>query len=345
MFVPRNILRNGLKLSNNFQRMYRAAQIQDYGAEITIQDIKDKNPSDHEVLIKNETAGINHADWMMRQGKYHIKPPLPFTPGGESIGIVESVGKKIKHWAEGDRVLVLKQGFTGAFAEKTIADENFDIIVKLPYSLDIELAPALGAYATAYLGMKKMVTENRGNSFLILSSQGTLGFAAMDLAQNVFEGMVFGASDSEEKLSIFREANVMSTFNWTDNKLARNVREKTFGKGVDFVIDTVGGDVFNQAKECLKDGGHILSLGFSSLVIPQLDLLDLHRLNASISAVWLHGKDKKDIVSAIEMISKMFDDGFLSGIKIRQYPLDDINKCYHDVQDSKFFGKAVLTMY
>lgn len=88
-----------------------------------------------------------------------------------------------------------------------------------------------------------------------------------------------------------------------------------------------------------------MSLGFSSLVIPQLDLLDLHRLNASISAVWLHGKDKKDIVSAIEMISKMFDDGFLSGIKIRQYPLDDINKCYHDVQDSKFFGKAVLTMY
>lgn len=100
-----------------------------------------------------------------------------------------------------------------------------------------------------YILSRNLILIFFSNSFLILSSQGTLGFAAMDLAQNVFEGMVFGASDSEEKLSIFREANVMSTFNWTDNKLARNVREKTFGKGVDFVIDTVGGDVFNQAKE------------------------------------------------------------------------------------------------
>jgi NADPH2:quinone reductase len=345
MLFSRHIFRNGLKYSHNFQRMYRAAMLHDYETEIKIQDVKDKDPSDHEVLIKNETAGINHADWIMHRGKYHIKPRLPFIPGGESIGIVESVGKKITHWKEGDRVLVLKQGFTGAFAEKTIADENYDIIVKLPYSLDVELAPALSAYATAYLGMKKLVTESRGNSFLILSSQGTVGFAAMDLAQNVFEGVVFGCSDSEEKLAIFREANVMSTFNWTDTKFVRSVREKTFGKGVDFIIDTVGGKIFDEGKECLKDGGHILSLGFSSLIVPQLDLLDLHRLNASVSALWLHGKDKKDIVSAIEMIAKMFDDGFLSGIKICQYPLNDINKCYQDVQTSTFFGKAVITMY
>ena len=82
-----------------------------------------------------------------------------------SIGIIESIGKKITHWKEGDRVLILKQAFTGAFAEKTIADENVDIIVKLPYSIDIDVAPALSAYATAYLGMKKLVTENRGYAF------------------------------------------------------------------------------------------------------------------------------------------------------------------------------------
>ena len=57
----------------------------------------------------------------------------------------------------------------------------------------------------------------------------------MDLAQNVFEGVVFGASDCEKKIAELRETNVMSTFNWTDNKLVRNVKEKTFGKGVDFV--------------------------------------------------------------------------------------------------------------
>lgn len=68
----------------------------------------------------------------------------------------------------------------------------------------------------------------------------------MDLVQNVFEGVVFGASDTEEKLEYLRSANVLSTFNFTNNKLLKNIQEKTFNKGVDFVVDTVGGDVFNQ---------------------------------------------------------------------------------------------------
>jgi NADPH:quinone reductase-like Zn-dependent oxidoreductase len=68
----------------------------------------------------------------------------------------------------------------------------------------------------------------------------------MDLAQNVFEGLVFGASDSENKLEFLRDANVLSTFNWTDGKLVKNVHKNTFGKGVDYVIDTVGGDLFQQ---------------------------------------------------------------------------------------------------
>lgn len=84
------------------------------------------------------------------------------------------------------------------------------------------------------------------NSFLILTSRGTIGLATMDLAQNLFEGVVFGASDSEEKLQYLRDANVISTLNWTDGQLVKSVHEKTFGKGVDFVVDTVGGDVFQQ---------------------------------------------------------------------------------------------------
>lgn len=82
------------------------------------------------------------------------------------------------------------------------------------------------------------------NSFLILTSRGTIGLAALDLAQNVFEGSVFGASDSEQKLVYLRETNVQSTFNWTDGKLVKNVHKHTFDKGVDFVIDTVGNEVF-----------------------------------------------------------------------------------------------------
>ena len=80
-----------------------------------------------------------------------------------------------------------------------------------------------------------------------MSAQGTVGYAAIDLAQNVFEGVVIGASDSEDKLEAIRAANVNSTLNWTDGKLISHVRGKTFQKGVDFVVDTVGGEIFDQA--------------------------------------------------------------------------------------------------
>lgn len=159
-------------------------------------------------------------------------------------------------------MLGLKLQGTGAFAENCILDEKVDVIHRLPFSIDADLAPSLAvAYVSGYLGMKRLAMDKRGfvshlrlsvrtnllrNSFLILTSRGTIGLATMDLAQNLFEGVVFGASDSEEKLQHLREANVMSTFNWTDGQLVRNIREKTFGKGVDFVVDTVGGDVFQQ---------------------------------------------------------------------------------------------------
>ncbi|KAE9554565.1 hypothetical protein FO519_002204 [Halicephalobus sp. NKZ332] len=326
-------------------RNYRAAVLDAYNSDLKIANLKDRGPTDHEILIKTETAGVNHADLMVYKGNYHLKPPLPFTLGYEAIGIVESVGKKVEDWKEGDKVLVLKRDGVGTFAENVIAHGHNDIIVKIPFSVDSDIASAFTAYGTAYLGMKRLVMENRGNSFLILSARGTIGFAAIDLAQNVFEGVVFGASDSEDKLEAIRAANVNSTLNWTDGKLISQVREKTFQKGVDFVVDTVGGEIFEQALQCLKIGGHVLSLSSSSGSFPKVDLLDLHRLNASVSGVWLSGMEKKEIVSALDMIAHMFDDGFLQGIKIEKYPLDDINECLKQAQNPEFFGKAVLTMY
>uniref|UniRef100_A0A7E4UM85 Enoyl reductase (ER) domain-containing protein n=1 Tax=Panagrellus redivivus TaxID=6233 RepID=A0A7E4UM85_PANRE len=339
------ICRRANTIFTSFTRAYRCAILNEYKTPLQVQDVKHRDPGDHEILISTEFAGVNHADGCMLKGEYHLKPVVPFVPGFEAIGTITAAGKNVKNFNEGERVVVFKTGGVGGFSQRTIADEKTDIIVKLPFSIDAEVTPSLSAYCLAYVGMKRLVMENLGNSFLVLSARGTVGYAALDLAQNVFEGLVFGASDSEEKLSVLREANVNSTFNWTDGELARNVKHKTFGKGVDFVIDTVGGDVFDQGLQCLKEGGHYLSLGFSSGVFPKVNLLDLHRLNASISGVWLSGRNRNEIKQAMDMVIKLFDDDFLSGIKIHQYKLEDINQAFEDSQKPDFFGKAVITLY
>ena len=95
----------------------------------------------------------------------------------------------------------------------------------------------------------------------------------------------------------------------------------------------------------LKSGGHLLSLGFSSAQHPTLSILELHRYNASVSGICLSTKDRTEIVEAVDMLTKMFDEGFLKGLKLNKYPLSDVQKCLDDMEKPSFFGKAVLTMH
>lgn len=95
----------------------------------------------------------------------------------------------------------------------------------------------------------------------------------------------------------------------------------------------------------LRNGGHLLSLAFSSGETPKIDLLELHRRNATVSGVWMCGYDRTDIVNNLESILQMFDDGYLKGLKIYKYPLANIEECLTNVQSENFFGKSILTMY
>lgn len=95
----------------------------------------------------------------------------------------------------------------------------------------------------------------------------------------------------------------------------------------------------------LKTGGHLISMGFSSGIIPKLDVLKLHQFNASISGIWLGGRDKKEVEESLTQIIHMFDQGFLMGLKINKYPLDEIKTCLESMKNPNFFGKAVISMY
>lgn len=95
----------------------------------------------------------------------------------------------------------------------------------------------------------------------------------------------------------------------------------------------------------LKNGGHILSLSFSSGVFPNIDLLELHRLNATVSGIWLGGCEPLKIVHNINLVLEMFDSGYLQGLKINTFSLANIQQCIDSMQSSEFFGKAVINMY
>uniref|UniRef100_A0A1I7ZQ67 PKS_ER domain-containing protein n=1 Tax=Steinernema glaseri TaxID=37863 RepID=A0A1I7ZQ67_9BILA len=325
-------------------RNYRAAVLKATGHNLVIDDLKSKPPRHDEILVAVESAGFNFADINMINGKYHLRPMLPFVPGYELAGCVKAVGSKVERFKEGDRIMAVRTNGTGAFAEECVIHQD-ELIFKIPYSIDFDTAAALPvSYGSAYLALKSMASQRRGHSVLVLSSRGTVGFAAIDLAQNVFECKVFGASDTEEKLDKLRETGIQSTINYTDGDMTSVVKKKTFGKGVDVVIDTVGGVPCQQALESLKNGGELISLGFSSGEVPSINMLDLHRLQATVTGVWLGGRTHDEMESIMETLIGMVDEGYISCHIERKYSLEEVNECVSDVTDDKVFGKAVITM-
>ncbi|CAJ0587596.1 unnamed protein product, partial [Mesorhabditis spiculigera] len=326
----------------SFARGYRAAVVTEYGKPLEVRELESKKPGPHDIVLDVESCGFNNADWKMIKGMYHLKPKRPFVPGFEIAGNIKEVGEKVQKWKAGDRVFVLRRHGTGGFAEECMVKEH-DMIYSIPFSIDYETAAAVAVtYGTAYVALANMAKERQGSSVLVLSSRGTMGFAAIDLAQNVFGAQVFAASDDEDKLEKLRTTGVTRTINWEKEDLPKVIRKDTFNEGVDVVVDTVGGKVFHTALEAMKKGGHLASLSFASGEIPSVSLLDLHRLQATISGVWLGGRSASEIDAIMSTVIGLFDEGYLSARIEAKYKLEEVNKLVDDIEHNKIFGKVIV---
>ncbi|TMS37877.1 hypothetical protein L596_004717 [Steinernema carpocapsae] len=344
MISARRWLLSSCRRAVQSKRNYRATVLKSTNEPLVLEDLKSKDPKDDEIVVSVESSGFNYADINMIHGKYHLRPVLPFVPGYELAGYVKAVGSKVDRFKEGDRVMAVRTCGTGAFAEECVINKD-ELIFHVPYSIEFPTAAALPvSYGSAYLALKNMASQRRGHSVLVLSSRGTVGFAAVDLAQNVFKCQVFGASDTEEKLDKLRKTGIQSTINYADGNMISTIKKKTFGKGVDVVIDTVGGKPSLEALECLKSGGELVSLGFSSGEIPSFSLLDLHRLQATVTGVWLGGRPHSEMESIMEILLGMVDEEYITCHIERKYNLEDINKCVAEVEAGEVFGKAIINI-
>ncbi|CAJ0936065.1 unnamed protein product, partial [Mesorhabditis belari] len=293
--------------------------------ELEIKNVGKMDPKRHLGELVNQLMADN-----LVQGLCGIIDAESF----ELAGNVKKVGEKVQKWKASDRVLVLRRHGTGGFAEECIVKEH-DLIYNLPFSINYETAAAVAVtYGTAYVSLANMARERQGSSVLVLSARGTMGFAAIDLAQNVFAAQVFAASDDEEKLEKLRTTGVQRTINWEKEDLVKVIRKDTFNEGVDVVVDTVGGKVFHTALESLKKGGHLVSLSFASGEIPSVSLLDLHRLQATVTGVWLGGRTASEIDAIMSTIIGLFDEGYLSARIEAKYGLDqdvlDVKEVMHE---------------
>jgi len=221
-------------------------------------------PGKGEVRIAIKAASLNFPDLLIVQGKYQMKPPLPFVPGAEFAGVVEAVGEGVKHLSVGSHVA----GFagTGGFGTHTISKAA--VLMPLPPAFSFEDGAAfLCTYGTTYHGLMDRGTLKAGETVLVLGAAGGVGTAAIQIAKAA-GAKVIAAASTDEKCALCTTLGADATINYATANLGDAIKALTDGKGPDVIYDPVGGDFAEPAFRGIAWRGRYLVVGFAAGPLP-----------------------------------------------------------------------------
>lgn len=298
-------------------------------------------PAENEVLIRVAAAGVNFYDTLIVQGKYQIKPPLPFAPGGESAGTVEAVGPGVSHFKPGDRVVAFSH--YGAFAElcKAPASQTFP----LPASVSFEQAAAgLVAYGTAWFALYDRGRLQKGETVLILGAAGGVGLAAVQIAHRA-GARVIAAASSEEKLALCRAAGADACVNYADGDLKEMFKAAVGPNGADIVIDVVGSPYTEAALRATGWRGRVMIIGFAAGEIPRIPGNLVLLKGCEVSGVLWDGLLAKDPEMAREQVAAIlagFADGSLVPPVSARFTLEQGLEALKTLAERRVTGKVVI---
>ena len=169
--------------------------------KLQINEVPDPEVLPEHVLIENKAASVNFPDVLMIQGLYQFQPELPFTPGGESAGIVSAIGEGVENISVGDRVFAMTG--MGAFSEKIVAHHSS--VVKIPENMEFETAAALPmTYGTSLYALKQRAELKEGETLLVLGAAGGVGLATVELGK-VMGAKVIAAASTQEKIDLCKQ--------------------------------------------------------------------------------------------------------------------------------------------
>ena len=308
---------------------------------LSVEDAADPAPGPGEVAIRVEGCGVNFADTLIIQGKYQVRPDLPFTPGMEVAGAIAAVGEGVERYRVGDAVIGMVG--TGGFAERVVCPERH--LLSRPAAVDGVTAASMPvAYGTAHIALADRAGLKPGESLLVHGASGGVGLAAVEVGK-AMGALVIATASSDDKLAIAREHGADHAIDYTKGEFRDTVKELT-GGGADVIFDPVGGDVFDQSLRCISWGGRLLVIGFAAGRIPQAPANIVLVKNISVVGVhWGTYRDKGRTVlrDSFTRIFGWLEEGKLRPLVSRTYTLDETARAIGDLAERRARGKIVVT--
>jgi len=324
---------------------------------LELRESPDPIPGPGEVRIRVRASGINFADIMARQGLYPDAPSPPMVVGYEVSGIIDSVGEGVADRSEGQRVLAMTR--FGGYAEAVSVDAAQTFV--MPESMSFEEGAALPvAYLTAYHMLFNVFRLRAGDQVLIHQAAGGVGTAASQLCRSVGGVTTYGTA-SRAKHDYVRHNGCDHPIDYHFVDYAKEVRRLTGGRGVDCVLDALGGDDWKKGFSLLRPGGLLISFGWANMAkrgkrrlthllgefthVPLWTPLRLMQQNKGVAGVNM-GKlwDERDLTfDAFTALLKIYEEQQIKPHVDRCYPFGSAAEAHAYIEAGQNTGKVLLT--
>jgi len=325
--------------------MPKALRCHAFGGPETLmyEEIPALKPGAGQVLVSVKAAAVNFPDTLIIQGKYQYKPDFPFCPGAEISGVVAEVGAGVNSWSVGDAVFGQMPLPYGGFREEVVLEA--ESIFKLPGGMGFDVAAAFGAaYGTAYYALHTRGQLRPGETLLVLGAAGGVGLAAVELGK-LLGATVIAAASSSQKRALCLTHGASHVIDYSTKDLRAEIKRLTGGRGVDVVLDPVGGAYAEAAIRSCTWGGRYLVVGFASGAIPTVPTNILLLKGASAVGVFWSGFAHHAPEACRQQLGELSDwvsRGMLAPRISHRYPLSRGAEALKLIAEREAQGKVIL---
>jgi len=310
-------------------------------SEMQYAEVADPTPGPGQVLIDVRAIGCNFPDILIVQGKYQMKPPLPFSPGHEVAGIVLSVGAGVTRVHQGQRVFAMIE--LGAYAERAVADDTR--VFAIPDTMSYEEAAAFALVnQTSYSALVHRAQMQPGEWLLVHAAAGGVGLAAVQIGK-ALGARVIATAGTAAKLEIARQSGADVLIDYRTEDWVERVKGVTDGHGADVIYDPVGGDVFDGSSKCIAFEGRLLVVGFAGGRIPSIAANRI--LLKNMSVVGVHWGMYQTLGSPLvdqwmSALLAMYGKGQVWPVIYKTYPLAEAARALAAIASRESYGKVIL---
>ena len=322
----------------------RAIAIREPGPPSVLELVERPTPSPGggEVLIAVAAAGVNRPDVLQRLGRYAPPPGVTDIPGLEVAGVITAIGPRVERWAVGDRVCALLAG--GGYAEYCVVPDAQ--CLPIPAGLDMTAAAALPeVMLTVWSNVFERGRLQAGESALIHGGSSGIGTAAIQLARA--RGVrVFATAGSDEKCRACEALGAERCINYRDIDFVPLIRELTGNRGVDLVLDMVGGEYVSRNLDVLAMDGRLIQIGVLGGAKAAINMMPVLQRRLTITGSTLRARpvaEKGAIARAVEAhVWPLIESGAVRSIVHASYPLAAAADAHACMEASTLVGKLVL---